>query len=131
MTVFSLLFQLIGLRSLLGQVYKPSAILTFFSGHSDVYRDFQRWSVVNRASDVLNAFCPICQTKLTKANDQFCTSHQTAFKNIQDAYWQWANAYGSLTKEEYLRCVSENEKSGEWVIEVARYLLEKGNIETL
>ena len=80
---------------------------------------------MNHTSGVSRAFCPICKTKLTRSNDQFCASHQAAFNNIRDSYMQWTNAYGSLTQEEYLRCVNVNESSGEWVIEVTKYLLEK------
>jgi hypothetical protein len=42
---------------------------------------------------------------------------------------RWTNAYGSLSKEEFLQRVIENENSGVWVIEVAKYLLEKGEKE--
>jgi hypothetical protein len=61
----------------------------------------------------------------------FCPSHQTAFNNIQKDYQKWANAYGSLTKQEYLQLLAKNANSGEWVVEVAQFLLAKGEVERL
>lgn len=75
--------------------------------------------------------CPICQVRLAGDGSLFCPSHQTAFNNIQKDYQKWANAYGSLTKQEYLQLLAKNANSGEWVVEVAQYLLAKGDVEKL
>jgi hypothetical protein len=86
----------------------------------------QRCGLVSRVRQVVGAFCPICQTRIIGNNDQFCASHQAAFDKVQKNYMQWVNAYGSLSKEGYLGLLIGNENSGEWVVEVARFLLKKG-----
>jgi hypothetical protein len=51
--------------------------------------------------------------------------------NIRRGYAEWITGYGSLAKEEYLRLQSKNSSAGEWVIEVAEYLLREGLAEGL
>jgi hypothetical protein len=79
---------------------------------------------------VSEASCPICKARLVPEDDRFCPSHQIAFDNLQDAYAEWVNAYGLLTKEGLLKAVAQNRNSGEWTIEVSRYLLRKGGAES-
>jgi hypothetical protein len=54
-----------------------------------------------------------------------------ALDNIRKQYNEWVKAYGSLTKEEYLHQLIENDSAGEWVLEVAEYLLREGASERL
>ena len=75
--------------------------------------------------------CPICQAKVSHDGDLFCSFHQMAFNNIQESYREWVNAYGSLSKKEYLQLLIKNTNSGEWVIEVAKYLLNEGGVGKL
>jgi hypothetical protein len=48
------------------------------------------------------------------------------FDAIRTKYQEWEVAYASLTKRRFLEVVARNTNSGEWVVEVARYLLEGG-----
>jgi hypothetical protein len=77
--------------------------------------------------------CPVCQRQ---ANFEFrggllCPSHKAALDKIWERYKEWASAYGSLTKKEYLQMLIKNPNSGQWVTEVAKYLLEMGDTERL
>jgi hypothetical protein len=77
--------------------------------------------------------CPVCQRE---ADNEFraeslCSTHRSALENIRGHYKEWIRAYGSLSKAEYLHMLMENPNSGEWVTEIARYLLEKNETERL
>lgn len=61
----------------------------------------------------------------------FCSSHQLALDNIRKGFRVWANAYGSVTREQYLNLLIKNPNSGEWVVEMANYLLERGYLMEL
>jgi hypothetical protein len=52
-----------------------------------------------------------------------------ALDNIRRGYAEWAKGYGSLTKKEYLHLLMEDRFAGEWVVEVAEYLLREGLAE--
>ena len=49
--------------------------------------------------------------------------HLEAKVELQTAYHYWAEAYGSLEWNEYLRRVSKNSETGIWAVEVARMML--------
>jgi hypothetical protein len=77
--------------------------------------------------------CPICQEEVGHRipGGPLCPSHKSALDKIRECYNEWVRAYGSLTKEQYLQLLIKNPNSGEWVTEVARYLLEFGEMERL
>lgn len=75
--------------------------------------------------------CPVCERSIGNGLDSFCPSHKIALDNIRKHYNEWVKAYGSLTKEEYLHRLAENDSAGEWVLEVAEYLLREGAAERL
>ena len=61
----------------------------------------------------------------------FCQSHQAALDNVRHHYQEWLKAYDVLAKRDYLQSLAANGNSGEWVIEVAEYLLREGEEEKL
>lgn len=75
--------------------------------------------------------CPVCERSVSNDLNSFCTYHKMALDNIRKQYNEWVKAYGSLTKEEYLHQLIENDSAGEWVLEVAEYLLREGASERL
>jgi len=77
--------------------------------------------------------CPVCQEEAGHEfrGESLCPSHKGALDKIREHYKLWVTAYGSLTKEEYLQLLIKNPNSGEWVAEVARYLLKMGGAERL
>jgi hypothetical protein len=79
----------------------------------------------------MHSSCPICHAKLAHDGESFCSFHQAAFENIRKCFTEWVNAYGAVTKQKYLELLVENASSGEWVVEVARYLLGEGDSEKI
>nr|MDO8100264.1 hypothetical protein [Candidatus Njordarchaeota archaeon] len=77
--------------------------------------------------------CPVCHEKADQEfrDGSLCPSHKAALDKIREHYREWISAYSSLTKEEYLQLLIKNPNSGEWVAEVARYLLKMGGAERL
>ena len=67
--------------------------------------------------------CPLCNRPITE-NEALCTYHQKAYLNLREKYDQWKTALG-IGWTEYLREVADNPNTGEWVREVAQYLLQK------
>ncbi|MHA1144498.1 MAG: hypothetical protein ACTSRW_07160 [Candidatus Helarchaeota archaeon] len=67
--------------------------------------------------------CVICKRKVE--NGEFCTYHNAAHENLQKSYADWKEAYGDLTFKEYLKKLLVNKQTGNWVKEVANYLLKK------
>ena len=77
--------------------------------------------------------CPVCHGGRAPGvpGGSLCPSHRLALDKIRECYNKWVSAYGSLAKERYLQLLIENPNSGEWVAEVAKYLLELGDMERL
>jgi hypothetical protein len=69
--------------------------------------------------------CKICLTTIDEG--EFCSSHQIAEKNLQKRFKAWQKAYGDLEWKEYLEKLTTDDEIpiGDWVEEVAEYLLEK------
>ncbi|MFX1449235.1 MAG: hypothetical protein ACFFCM_00250 [Promethearchaeota archaeon] len=67
--------------------------------------------------------CKICEKRIETGD--FCEYHELARKKIDENYNNWKEAYGGgLSLKEYIKKISDHEKSGKWVKEVAKYLLE-------
>ncbi|NVM01492.1 MAG: hypothetical protein HWN67_04115 [Candidatus Helarchaeota archaeon] len=67
--------------------------------------------------------CKICEKRIESG--EVCEYHELARKNINENYDSWNEAYGGdLSLEEYIKKIADHEKSGRWVKEVAKYLLE-------
>ena len=65
--------------------------------------------------------CAICYRK---ADKEYCVFHDSAYKNIIQAYEKW-NSSKAIAWTNYLKEIIENPNSGQWAIEVCRYLLSK------
>lgn len=66
--------------------------------------------------------CSLCEDSVKDLG--LCSIHYTAYKNLDDGYEKWLQAYGgTLNKEEYLKNIFELQDSGETVKEVASHLL--------
>lgn len=53
---------------------------------------------------------------------EYCIFHNEALSRLKEHFEVWKGRKG-LTWEEYLREVASNNMTGEWVREVAKYLL--------
>jgi hypothetical protein len=67
--------------------------------------------------------CKICPRKTVK--NGFCPLHLKAYENIVEKYAVWRKAL-KISWKEYLSEIEQNSLTGEWVKEVANYLI---NIE--
>ena len=65
--------------------------------------------------------CVICYRK---SKNEYCSLHETAYRNIIQAYEKWKSSK-NLTWKDYLRNLRDNPNSGSWVTEVCSYLLSK------
>ncbi len=66
--------------------------------------------------------CPICTER--KQNDwKLCPDHAHALERIVGAFEVWNKAYSGISKEEYLKRVSNRPETGKLVTEVIRFLL--------
>jgi len=70
----------------------------------------------------LDDTCSLCENSVEDLG--LCSIHYSAYKNLNDGYRKWLQAYGeTLDMEEYLRNIIELQDSGKTVKEVASYLL--------
>ena len=67
--------------------------------------------------------CKICHREAIK--DGFCEFHHKAHQNLKDSYPKWNKAM-AISWKEYLSQIAENSSAGDWVKEVAKYLIENG-----
>jgi hypothetical protein len=63
--------------------------------------------------------CIVCGKK---AESKFCELHEQAYKNLLRNYKAWKSSM-RVSWAEYLTKIQNNEFTGLWVKEVARYLL--------
>jgi hypothetical protein len=64
--------------------------------------------------------CKICQRKAIIK--EFCSVHLKAYENITEKYECWKKAL-TISWREYLSEIERNPLTGEWVKEVAIYLI--------
>lgn len=57
-------------------------------------------------------------------NDEFCSFHLAAYKNLIQQYDAWRKGLG-ISWKDYLREIEMNSVTGEWAREVASYLYKK------
>ena len=67
--------------------------------------------------------CKLCRR--APINREFCVCHLKAYENLVVSFEVWRKA-SAISWKEYLSQVAVNSSAGEWVKEVAKYLLEKG-----
>ncbi len=65
--------------------------------------------------------CRLCGRETAK--EGFCEFHLKARQNITNSYPAWHRALG-LSWKDYLSQIAENSSAGNWVKEVAKYLIE-------
>jgi len=70
----------------------------------------------------LDDICSLCEDSVKDSG--LCSIHYSAYKNLNDGYEKWFQAYGkTLDIEEYLKNIIELQDSGKAVKEVASRLL--------
>jgi len=70
--------------------------------------------------------CPLCE-RLKEPSPEFCSFHNAALKNLEDAYSSWSKAYdGKLTREEYYEKLTALAETGRTVKNLIEHLREKG-----
>jgi hypothetical protein len=71
--------------------------------------------------------CKACDRET--AERDFCLLHLKAYENIAKRYHFWRNAVEIFWKE-YLSEIEQNSLTGEWVKEVANYLISNEGIRS-
>lgn len=75
----------------------------------------------------MDCIIPDC---VRNADIDYCEKHLNAFENVENGFSKWQIAFGkSFTYPKYLERLSEDYEigSGQWVIEIAEYLLDQKN----
>jgi len=67
--------------------------------------------------------CKVCNRAAVE--EGFCEWHLLAYRNLTDRFPVWQKAM-EITWKDYLSQIAENSSAGNWVKEVAKYLLENG-----
>ncbi len=67
--------------------------------------------------------CKVCDREASK--EGFCSLHFKAYKNLIDRFEGWRKAL-KISWKGYLSQIAENSSAGDWVKEVAEYLIENG-----
>jgi hypothetical protein len=67
--------------------------------------------------------CKVCDREAVK--EGFCPLHFKAYGNLVNCYDHWRKAL-KISWKGYLSQVAENSSTGDWVKEVAKYLIENG-----
>lgn len=68
--------------------------------------------------------CNICERQ---AEADLCQYHLEAKSKVETAYRRWVEAYGTISRKEYLELVVKNPETGEWASDAAKMLLEFEN----
>jgi hypothetical protein len=67
--------------------------------------------------------CKVCG--LEASREGFCSMHFKAYENLANRFEGWRKAL-KISWKGYLSQIAENSSAGDWVKEVAEYLLENG-----
>lgn len=67
--------------------------------------------------------CKVCQREAVA--EGFCEWHLGAYRNLVDRFPVWGRAV-EISWKDYLSQIAENSSAGNWVKEVAKYLIENG-----
>ena len=70
--------------------------------------------------------CKLCEREVSRRG--LCEFHLKAFCNLEGSFEDWKKAF-NISWKEYLSQIAMNSSTGNWVKEVANYLIENG--ETL
>lgn len=61
--------------------------------------------------------CAACHRKPFEDN-KYCLQHKEALDRINGHYMSWVNAYGRISREEFLSKLSAMQETGSWIKEV-------------
>ncbi|MFQ6075715.1 MAG: hypothetical protein ACE5Z5_06240 [Candidatus Bathyarchaeia archaeon] len=65
--------------------------------------------------------CAVCGRR---AEEEYCSIHKGAYKNVLRSYEEWKRAM-DVGWEEYLKMLTENPNTGLWALEVCQHLTSK------
>jgi hypothetical protein len=69
--------------------------------------------------------CPLCERR-REASSEFCSFHNSALHNLENAYAAWNRGYGGkLTKQDYFAKIEKLDATGDAVKDVIKHLREK------
>jgi hypothetical protein len=69
--------------------------------------------------------CEICGRR-SASSSKFCEIHSKAVQELEKKFPAWLRAYGTqLSRSDYLRKIISLPQSGDYIKEVARYLLDQ------
>jgi len=63
--------------------------------------------------------CRVCGRK---SEGELCENHEDARRRVEAGFASWKEAYGDISREEYLDAVGRNPQTGEWAREIAKLL---------
>ena len=70
--------------------------------------------------------CPLCE-RPKEPSSKFCSLHNTALRNLENAFSSWNKAYdGKITKKECLDKIESLPETGQSVKEVIQHIRDKG-----
>jgi hypothetical protein len=70
--------------------------------------------------------CPLCE-RLKESSSKFCSLHNTALRNLENAFSSWSKAYeGKITKEACFDKIETLPETGLSVKEVIHHIRGKG-----
>jgi len=72
--------------------------------------------------------CIICG--FPSGNEKLCFKHAVASKSLAEGYNAWKSALG-ISLDEYLNDIIKNRETGEWAVDVAKYIIETGDHSVL
>lgn len=79
-------------------------------------------STVNKMVD----HCSLCE-RPKESSSEFCSFHNSALRNLEEAYASWNKAYdGKLSKEEYYAKLTDLAETGRTVKNLIEHLRGKG-----
>jgi hypothetical protein len=65
--------------------------------------------------------CPLCERKKSDGMD-FCSLHDAAFTNLENAFTIWSTAFGGLSKDDYFSKLVQLSETGESVKNVIQHI---------
>jgi hypothetical protein len=68
--------------------------------------------------------CNACHRK-TAEDNKYCLHHKQVFDYMNNHYKVWINAYGRISRKEFLAKLSNMQETGVWVKEIIELELKK------
>jgi hypothetical protein len=67
--------------------------------------------------------CAVCGMKVVDAVTGLCASHSGVYGRVKDVYSLWFDAYGKITREDFLKRLIALPETGERAKEMAKFLI--------